>query len=214
MSTLTMLALLAGAAMTSGGCAVFAWTAAAFAPPQKVKPVFEFPRGKKVLVFVDSDYPLSYEPVKSQFTEEISRQLLENKIAASTVPYPLLQNLLDAPSQRTLSVSEVGAKAGAEMVLYVKVEKFSVKDEESTPLWIGRMSATVRVVEVGKGRIWPKDQGEFILPAMELHPVDELSPSYGQQVAQELAVKMGDRIAKLFYEHTVPNTGQEPDAPL
>lgn len=204
--TLASLVLVVGSLC---GCANISYLVATFAPPKKVKPLYEFPKGKKVLVFVDSDTPLSYEPVKSLLTEELNKQLVENKAVASTIPYNQMMDLMDIKTNQRMAVSDIGAKLGADLVLYVRVERFSVRDDEANPLWTGSMKATVRVVAVGNGRVWPKDQNDYFVPPVELQPVDDLSPTYGQEVAQELATKMADRIAKLFYEYTVPNIGAE-----
>lgn len=206
---LSLVLLAASAVLT--GCPAVAWTAAQFAPPQKVKPIFEMPKDQKVLVFVDSDRPLSFEPIKGMLTDNLNKQLLDHKIAASVVSRNRLLDVLDEPREHMLSNAEVGQKVGADLVLYIKIEKFSVKDDEASPLYVGRLSVTARLIDVKNlKRIWPTDQNEHVVQPLELNPVDESSPSYGNVVATALAEGMSDRLAKFFYEYTVPNTGEAP----
>ena len=199
MRSITTLILML-AALAQPGCQIFAWTVAQFGKPPKVKPVYEIPKDKKILVFVDSDVPLNFEPIKCNLTEELNSQFIGNKIAGSVVSYVKLMDVLESTKKR-LSVSEVGKKLDADYVLYVRIEKFSVKDEEATTLWQGKLQVAVRLVDVQKGKVWPTDQKEYVLPLIELSPVDESSPGYGADIARQLSQQMADEVAKLFYEH-------------
>ena len=203
-------AVVAGAA---AGCGpVIGWFVNAFAPPQKVKAVYQPPKGKKMLVLVDDiRNPVSYEPVKRELTERLNRQLEENKVAAQTVPYQSVLDLVTASTSfHELSVVDVGQKLGADLVLYVHVDRFSVKDDEASPLWQGRLEATVRMVDVQRGlaekrpRLWPEDRDEgYVVEPVETQPESHPSENYGEQLAETMAEQMADRIAKLFYDHEV-----------
>jgi len=194
-------------AILMAGCGPFiGWTANVFARPQKVEAVYEPPKGKTFLVFVDDMLnPVTYEPIKGELAEMLSRQLIDNKIAAKTIPYSKLLTLAAAtPEFNRLSVSEVGEKLGADIVLYVMVDRFSLKDNEATPLWKGRLSTTVRLVAVGIDRLWPTDRPEgYPVEPVEMPPETHPSPTYGEVLSKKLAEKMADRIAKLFYKHEI-----------
>ena len=200
------------------GCAVFSWLVAQFAPPQKVDAVYKPPEGKKVLVFVDDiRYRLDYEPIKRDLTEQLNRSLVEHKIASKTIPYRRVVDLMAAtPGFYELRVSDIGRRLGAELVLYVESEKFTVKESEASPLWKGELQASVLIMDVGRGEpIWPKDRGRYPVGPVRLRAVQDPSPTYAAQVARKLADRMADRITKLFYDHTVDikeDPGDQEDA--
>jgi len=199
--------LLLGSAVLLTSCGPFiGWTVNAFAPPQKVDATYEPPKDKTFLVFVDDMvHPVFYEPVKGELAEKLNRQLVDKGVAAKTIPYSKVLALASAtPGFNRLSVSEVGEKLGADIVLYVIVDKFSLKDNEATPLWQGRLSTTVRLVAVGIDRLWPEDRLEgYPVEPLEMSPETHPSPTYGEVLSKKLAEKMADRIAKLFYDHEI-----------
>lgn len=192
-----------------GGCSPgLGWLGSVFAPPEKIKAVYHPPKGKKVLVFVDDiKRPVSYSPIKGELTRLLNRRLTEANVAAETVPYEKMLDLVAAtPDFNHLPVATVGRRLGAELVVYVHIDKFSLKEEEIGTLWQGRFEASVRVVDVRKGVLWPKDRpmDGFDVPPIKTPATIEVSPTYGRKLSQELAEKMAERIAFLFYDHEVP----------
>ncbi|HOF18142.1 MAG TPA: hypothetical protein PK082_04470 [Phycisphaerae bacterium] len=211
-------ATLTAAALSAGGCAAFAWFVAQFAPPQKVKAQFTPPSGKKILVFVDDPYfKVDYEPLKAELANRINQRLVANKVAAATIPYDRFVDLLAAtPDFNRLRVSEVGSRLGADLVLYVQIDQFSLRDDPANPLWHGRLRTSVRLVRSDAPqsedlRLWPLDRKEgYPVPEQTVPESANTSPTYGAELARLLADGMADRIAKLFYEHTVPVGSEEP----
>jgi hypothetical protein len=204
--------LAAAMAMPLGGCAVSAWFAAQFGPEKKVPAEYEPPAGKTILVFVDDMlHPVDYEPVKIELTEMLNAQLIDHKVAAKTIPYPRLGEFISAtPSFNSLAVGEVGRKLDADMVLYVQIDDFGLRDAAAAAeLWKGRLQTTVRLVDVTKGRLWPTDDpaGHMVLPKAETQTVSDSSQARGEQISKELAAETADKIAKLFYSYTTPYEG-------
>ncbi len=196
------------------GCQpLIGWFVNAFAPPRKVKPLYVLPSGKKILVFVDDiRNPVSYTPVKGQLTDTLNRLLLEHEVAAEIVPYEDFLGLMAAmPEFNELGIVNVGDRLHADLVLYIHLDEFSLKDNEATPLWTGRMRSKVRLIDVQKGllkreaRLWPEDRPDgYPVKPIELPPTTHPSPRYGEDLAKILADKMAERIARFFYEHKVP----------
>jgi hypothetical protein len=56
---------------------------------------------------------------------------------------------------------------------------------------------------VNSKRLWPRDQEELQLKPVRLSPVQNPSPTYGAKISRQLAERMAERIAVLFYDHTV-----------
>jgi hypothetical protein len=198
---------LACAMLLASGCRQISALATLLAPPKKVKPVFVPPKDKILLVFVDDMLnPVSYEPAKRRLTEQLNKQLVEHKVVAKTVPYErMLEFMSRTPKFNSLSVSEIGRKLDADLVLYIQVNQFSLKDIEESPLWHGRMHVTVRVVDVAKARtLWPTDRAAGMpLDPVEIPEVENPSTTYAGHLARQIADEMADQIAKLFYEYTV-----------
>jgi len=202
----TLIILLLVAPGMLGGCTLANWFVAVFSPPQKVHARYEPAKDKTYLVFVDDLLcPVTYEPIKRELTESLSKQLTEHDIASSTVPYEDLLDLMATnPNFNSMHVPTVGRKLGADMVLYVQIDEFALKDDQASPLWKGLLRVTVKVVDSDAGRLWPPDRpGGYPVPAIETPQTEHPSPAYGAELASILADKAADRIAKLFYEHEV-----------
>ncbi len=196
-------------AVTFIGCGAVPWLAWQMAPAETVAATYKPPEGKTILVFPDDMlHPVNYEPVKQILATEISKQLVESKVAGLTIPYQSLAELeATTPGFNKLSVSEVGQKLGAHIVLYVHIDKFSLKDNEANPLWHGRLETTVRMVEVNKGLLWPKDRPTgWPIEPLDI-PTTETSKTYDTRLARTLAEHVAGEIVNLFRKHTV---GQRP----
>lgn len=206
---LLMAAGVAAMACLLSSCQAIGFGVAALAPPQKIKPLYKLPANKKVLVFVDDKAsPVTYPPIKRELAEELGKQLMEHKLAKETIPYDTLLDLIARePKFNNLGVADVGRKVGADIVIYVDIKTFRLREEERSPLWEGQLETSVRVVDVwakkGETRLWPKDAGEFNVPAVGM-PAKEEVGDYGTELARDLARRMADRICKLFYEYEVP----------
>ena len=201
------LLLIPAVCLVLGGCQpIIGWMVNAFAPPKQVEALYEPPAKKKILVFVDDlRNPVSYEPVKGELTDRLNDQLTAHRIAGQTVTYEDLLRLIAAtPNFNELAVGEVGQRLGADIVLYVEIDEFSLRDAEDNPLWQGRLSTKVRMVDVLGGRLWPEDRPDgYPLEPVETPATSHLSASYGEQLSRDLAALMADRIAKLFHKHKV-----------
>ncbi|MCJ7543827.1 MAG: hypothetical protein MUP47_04555 [Phycisphaerae bacterium] len=184
-----------------------------FEPPQRVKALYTPPPGKTVLVFVDDVLnPVQYQPIKVELAARLNAYLIQKKLAADTVPYETLVEWGSKTADTEhLSVAEVGQAMGADLVLYVHLDKFSLKDDQQSPLWHGQMGTTIRLVDVKAGRLWPMDRPEgYAMPQVETASVDDSSPTYGTEVARELAEAMAERIVNVFCDHTVPADADRP----
>jgi len=204
-------ATLASMMLCAPGCAIPAWLAAQFGPEKKVPAEYEPTKGKTILVLVDDMLnPVDYEPVKIHLTEMLNEQLLAHKVAAKTIPYTRIGEFIAAtPDFNSMAVCEVGSKLGADMVLYVQIDKFSLRDPAaSQELWKGRLQTTIRLVDVKAGRLWPTDRPVgHMVPAAETRTVSDDSPTRAETISKALAAETADRIAKYFYAHKTPYEG-------
>lgn len=199
--------LLAAIATGQAGCAVVAWTAAQFKEQEKIRAQYHPPRDKKFLVLVESRTPLNYPVIKMDLTRRINRILIEKDLAASTIPHEMLANLSAArKNYNEMAISQIGEALGADVVLYVEIDEFALKESRASPLWRGRLSTNIRMVECPSGnRLWPDLPPRMGLPvdAVQTETVEESSKYYGRKVSEELADMMADKICKFFYNHKV-----------
>jgi len=203
---------LAVVAACLGGCDIPAFFAAQLGPEEKIPAQFEPPEGKTILVLVeDLDKPINYEPVKADLTKMLNRQLVEHEVAAQTIPYARIGELATRSPEEfnNLYVTELGARLGADMVLYVNIDDFGLRDPDaSEELWKGRLQTSVRLVDVTEGRLWPKDRREgHTVDKAQTPTITDNSPTRAEIISKELAAITADRIAKLFYDHSQPYEG-------
>jgi len=198
-----IVACLAGLGLNLAGCPAVGWFAAQFAPPPKVDPLYTFPKGEAVLVFVDDPTAtVQYAPIKAELTERLIEELRANNACDEIVPQIRLLDVGARSGFDQLAISEVGRQCGADVVLYVQIEEFQLKDEPDHPLWHGRIRTSIRVVDVKEGRLWPKGRPDgHPMDLIETPMTPEAASGYRTQLAGELADRMADRIAKCFYKH-------------
>lgn len=212
-SRTTLILCFAGLMLIASGCGPMAgWLAALFKGPEKIKAVYEPPKDKKILVFVDDlANPLSYEPIKRALSEKLSKLLVENKVAAEVVDYEQLLNLSMADEKfNQLGAWNIGRKLGADIVVFIEVKSFHLREKEyeDTELWQGSFGTEVRVIDCNAPkdnvRLWPTDREKgFPVGPLETEPQDDSSAHRGVSIANELAEKMADKIDKLFHDHEV-----------
>lgn len=202
-------------AVSLAGCQQVEFLMYLFQPPTNVEAVYVPPKDKKILVLVeDRLHPTTYEPMKFALTEDINRRLKDANIAAATVPYDRIADLsISTPNYSNLSISQVGQRLGADLVLYVQIESLQLK--EGT-VWHGHFDTSVWFIDAHDGaRLWPKDQPPgvgYMLPIVELPPSDDSSTNMGDEITKKLSKEMAIAIVDLFRSRTI-QPGHEKQAP-
>lgn len=198
------LSLALAAAALLGGCIIPITITEMMFPKSKVKAKFELPKKKTILVFPDDmGRRLNYPPVKRALAQKLNELILEKKLAAATVDHSQLMDLRNAePGFNRLSVATVGRRLGADLVIYVDIDEFSLKETPMGTLWRGRFGGKVRVVDVQKGRLWPNESAGY--PVRVAEPTTEnTSETYGVELARTLARELAEEISGLFTSHYV-----------
>ena len=186
------------------GCPALWYGLESLFPQEKVSAKFTLPKGKTVLVFPDDlQNPVSYPPVKRALGNKLGELLTEKKLVSEVVPYAELARLKAREVEFNLmSIPKVGGKLQADLVVYVNIETFTLKDNPVDTLWRGRLSARVKVVDVLKGRIWPDESAghpvKVAAPAAESN-----SDAFGGELAKMLGESLAVEIAQLFHDHYV-----------
>lgn len=200
-------AILASLSAALGGCAVFAHFVALVSPPKKVKAVFQPPKDKKVLVFVDDfRQPISHETMKKELTARLNKELKDNQVARETIPYDRLADLTRDPTFNRTRITNIGKRLGADLVIYVEIHNLTLKESPDSPLWRGSLKVGVKVVDCERGNLWPKDRRDkgHVVNYTEPHVSEDLSTTYGIVVTKRMAARVARRVARLLYDHTEP----------
>ena len=193
-------------------CTLIPWAVAQIKTTKKVEAKYAVPKGKVILALVESSLVDTDQPVAMLLTERINRRFAKAKVAASTVPYSSVLDLAAAtPGYGEMRPADVGKKLGADIVCYVVLYEFSLKDRSLGDLWRGKMQGAVCLVDAGTGkRLWPIGPLEgYQLKPVTTPPTAESSPDYSEELTQVLCESMADRVAKLFYDHKIPIDAEE-----
>jgi len=192
-----------------GGCGpVISWVVGQFQRPKKVAALYRLEPKQHLLVFVESP-GVEGEMLCRDLTDLLNRQLRAKGLVRRTIPYAELMAMrLSRRDFGSLGIVAVGRALRADQVLYVHVDRFSLKDNPADVLWRGRLEVTVRVVrtagegQAGGVRLWPKDRpkGYPVGPVVR-DPTVETSAGYRGRLRRALATDAADQIAKLFYTH-------------
>jgi hypothetical protein len=174
-------------------------------PPDKVKAEFELPEDKRLVVLVEDPAGLANETaLKMELTRELNRELEDRGLVHRAIPYRRLMSFAAAtPNFRSMSSVEVAKKLGVDLVLYVKIDDFQLRDDPNSHFWHGKLETLVRVISAEHGRLWPKDLPNGYPPpkvdtgSVPGNPTQKFEASF----VHKMALEMTDNIAKLFYKH-------------
>ncbi|MCD4824398.1 MAG: hypothetical protein K8S55_07315 [Phycisphaerae bacterium] len=204
---ISILLILAGASAMSSlsGCAAFAYLATLFTPPKTIKPEYEIPKDKTILVLVDDPSHLAQgESIRYELTRQLNKDLVASCITEDVISYHQLRQLMVAtPEFHNLSNTEIAKKIGADIVLYVQIREFSLKDHPSSPVWQGNLRTTIRVVGAEEGTLWPEDslEGYDVKKVSTPRETHEYIKNAGRKLTKTLAEDMSCNIINLFIEH-------------
>ncbi|MEE2894901.1 MAG: hypothetical protein VX726_04080 [Planctomycetota bacterium] len=199
--------LLLVAASVAAGCNVIVPVAYVIEGPGTIPAEFVL-RDTSTAVFVDDrDNAFPRTALRAIVGVEITQALIDNKAVTP-------QNLVDArdvialvraleTSGTRASIERIGREAGVEQVVYVELEGFSLTLDGVTP----RPTAvcSVKVLDLAAGmRVFPADGTDN----REVDPALFESFAKRRVVEDDLAVRLGRDVAKLFYEHERVDLGE------
>ena len=169
-----------------------------------IKPEFKLDKGPLLILPDDPRGLVNETKAIRELHETIADNFLRNKVNNRVIPFRELQRLQREDSKYDrYSAREIGEKLGADQVLYLKVDNFSLYSEAGAPLFKGVFAVRVKVLTTepkGDVRLWPREEsGRLMSVDTRATPTD--GDKSAADVATELGVKLGQRVAGLFYEH-------------
>jgi len=190
--------------LASPGCITMAALWANLSGGEVIEPEYTLTKGP-LLVMIDDMRNLVTQPKAiRELHETIAENFLEFDVNRRIIPMSELRHLRQ--SERKLDkmkTREIGEKLGAEQVLYIWVERFTLHAEPGAPLFQGEFAVRVKVLSterVREVRLWPR-AGTGRLCVATTEPVSEGGEVSASDVSTELGRKLGQKVAALFYEH-------------
>jgi hypothetical protein len=202
----TMVLLLACCGMSS--CNLVAGVSYAFTPDPSQDAEYVLP-DRRTVVFVDDRRNVMHPTrLRRVIAERVTRDLLSNEILTIVVSPRDVMRVSAANDRHNepLSVAQLGRAVDASVIIYIEMGAFGLTSDGRTAN--PRASCTVRVIDVEqKSRLFPTDEVAHPiftnLERIDPHRIE--SGGEIRKLAEELAEKLGDSIAKVFYTH---NTGR------
>lgn len=155
-----------------------------------------------LLVLIDDRNSTVTEPKAiREVHQTISEIFLQFDVNKNIIPFQDWQRLQSDPKYNGMSARQIGERLGAEQVLWINVEKFTLQGEGGAPIFKGIFVCRVRVLSTERKsdvRLWPEGEaGKRVEVTTDPKPMD--SDTTSAQVSQELGIKMGQKIAEFFY---------------
>ena len=169
-----------------------------------IEPEFTLTK-QPLLVLIDDRASIVTEP---RAIREVHKTIVENfrqfKVNQMVVPFEDWQRLAQSDKRYPrYSVRQVGEKLGAEQVLYISVDRFTLHAEPGTPVFQGEFTVRVKVLSTNREkdvRLWPSEEsGKRVSVTTPATPAD--SEKTSSDIATELGIKLGKQIAMMFFGH-------------
>jgi len=205
-----LLPLLMLAAM-AGGCEGLAYFLHIFAPAvpkETVKPEYDKLDGHKVavVVFADDKAQFEHPGIQLEISSMVSYELTQRlKKLAIVPPRQIVKYQRQSIHWDSLDKTELGKGLGAELVLYVSLQRFSTLEHGSLRLFRGQMTAQVSLYRTAlpenQARVWgPKELQVAYPPDRPSERRDESDRTIRYKTVKIFA----DLLAKKFYKHEIP----------
>ncbi len=164
------------------------------------------------VVFVDDRRNVMH-PVRLRrvVAEQITDVLLEKNLLKTMIaPRDVMRvSAMNDKYNSPMPVAELGRAVGASVVIYVEMTAFGLTSDGQTAN--PRASCNVRVIDaVDNIRLFPIETSSFSVNERmnKVGPNRVTNSSDARELAEELAVLMGEGVSKVFYEHTTGRLGE------
>ncbi|MEK6642819.1 MAG: hypothetical protein AABZ08_02845 [Planctomycetota bacterium] len=134
----------------------------------------------------------------------IAVNFAEFKVNHNVIPFEEWQRLAQTDKKyNRYSIRQVGEKLGAEQVLYINVERFTLHGEPGAPVFKGEFTVRVKIMSTNREkdiRLWPSEEsGKRVSVSSAPVPID--SEKSASDIANELGIKLGKEVSMMFYGH-------------
>ncbi len=199
--------------MTLGGCdsGTLGYMFYLVAPPEKkVKVPAEFDalggRSVAIVIYVDQGVQYEYPYARLTLSTALAAELKEHVKNVTVVdPRRVITYQVENVYWDTLDKTRLGRDLGADFVLHVVLDEYTMREPGSINLYRGRIRGAAGLYETAQeehnARVWEGDDFAVIHP---LHgPVGELSHD-DANIRYATEKQFTEMIARKFYKHKIP----------
>jgi len=169
-----------------------------------IEPEYVLSKGPLLILIDDRNNLITQPTALRKLHRGIADRFLEYRVNSRVVPFSEWQRLQQsAKGYDKMTIREIGAKLGADQVLYIRVDRFTLKSEPGAPLFKGEFSVRVKVLSTarrGDVRLWPRERNGHRVSATTEAQSSESGKS-ASQITEELTKELSRKIAEFFYEH-------------
>lgn len=196
--------ILAFLSLCSSGCIQMAafWTN--MTGGDVIDPEYVLSKGPLLILIDDRNNNIDQPAAMRKLQKGIADRFLEYRVNSRVVPFSEWQRLQQSDKgYDKLTIREIGAKLGADQVLYIRVDRFTLFAEPGAPLFKGDFAVRVKVVTTARQsdvRLWPRERsGRRVSATTE--PQSSEGGKSASEITEELAKELSHKIAEFFYEH-------------
>ncbi|VAX42057.1 hypothetical protein MNBD_PLANCTO03-1262 [hydrothermal vent metagenome] len=206
------LTLSIGALVFVAGCNIVAPAYLLVHGPEKIPQVYALDRERSVVFFLDDrEFNIRRAPTRERVAAAAERALLDAKAVDRVLDSRAAMTVVSGePRGDLLPISEVGRKVGAEVVIYVVPEIFTLSTDGQTFTPMARLR--VKVLDAAADtRLWPEEREGYTLEVTATKRQGSLptDASSIRQAENDFADLVGRRLAQLFYAHEADTVADE-----
>ena len=206
------LALAAGAIAIATGCNIVGPAFLLIHGPDKIPQQYELDKERPVVIFLDDrEFNIPRWPTRERVSAAAERALLDSKAVARVLDSRAASAIVSGePRGDLMPISEVGRKMGAEVVIYVVPESFSMTTDGQSFSPSSRLR--VKVLDaIADKRLWPEEREGYALTvtASTRQGTSPTDSATVREAENEFADLVGLRIAELFYSHEAETAADE-----
>lgn len=176
------------------------------AGPEKAPARYEIEPTKSVVVFLDARGATMDRMQRRHAAMVAEKLLLEKEVVVKVISSETVDAVVAQERHgKLIGIVDVGTAVSADLVLYVKVDRFTLSTDGTT--FSPTSFAKIKLMETAtKERLWPKEDPGYYSLAVQQPVKQGDSPATGparSAAERTLAERLGTAIAELFYEHEV-----------
>lgn len=126
-------------------------------PPPTIDATYQGLNGQScaVMVWADRGLRIDYPSIQLDAAASLQNKLKMAKHLKDATwpldPRSIVRYQLDHPEVEVMSITDVAPRLGVSRLIYIEIERFSTRSDESMQLYRGSIMATIKVVEVNNG---------------------------------------------------------------
>lgn len=188
------------------GCNYLGAAVLAIEGPPKIEKITDLPTGRPLVVFVDDPQnKLPRRSVREAVARAAEEDIIREELTDGAKVISSAAAMRIAATERygePMSIVEIGRRVGAEIILYVRVDSWTLAREVGvvSPVAVAR----IKILDTKENkRLWPDEAVGYVMQAMFPVQSQEAPSTLDERTALEnqFAQYFGREISRLFYKH-------------